>query len=119
MPDAEPAGRQWIRGTPGRTWTNSTDRDWWQLVASPWPCLQCLGHDRCITSSREEIHPHCRCHFVRIPPGESSPHAAVDFGAALRKRPDLIGPVRRRLLRRGQLSWGDLVDNLAQAAEAP
>jgi hypothetical protein len=102
-------------GVPGTTWTNTGDRLAYQLIVT-WSntCGVCAQYDHAIGNSWPiPFHYGCNCHQHAIyPGGESDPF--VDFRAEIEKldpeeRVHVVGAANYRLLKKGVVSWDDIV----------
>lgn len=104
-----------ISGEPGTSWTNGTEKVWWQLqVSFKSSCGVCIGQANKIGPYWGiPFHFGCNCRNVPIKPGETA-DPFVDYVAEL----ESLGPAQQKaaigasnwaVFRAGLVSWEDVV----------
>ena len=111
------AERQIISGDAGTTWTNDTEKVYYQFVCSLInTCGFCLQyHLKIAKPGRSRCTSKCRCSAVqRSTPGQKAPEAVRDYrklldGMSPADQAAAIGASNYRLLKSGLATWEDIV----------
>lgn len=106
-----------ISGDPGTTWTNDTERVYYQFIAAlNNTCGVCLQYHLKVSDGAWPIPIHygCRCIQRQIKPGQTAGKPFCDYREVLDKMPQeekraAIGASNYKLLKSGLATWEDII----------